>query len=52
MKLKSKTSRKREREGRRKGEREGEISRETETGRYYTVKKKFLLENFDELMNE
>ena len=30
----------------------GEISRETETGRYYTVKKKFLLENFDELMNE
>jgi hypothetical protein len=30
----------------------GEISRETETGRYYTVKKEFLLENFDELMNE
>ena len=30
----------------------GEISRESETGRYYTVKRKFLLENFDELMNE
>ena len=30
----------------------GEISRETETGRYYTIKKEFLLEDFDELMNE
>lgn len=30
----------------------GEISLESETGRYYTVKKEFLLENFDELMNE
>jgi len=30
----------------------GEITRETDTGRFYTVKKKFLLENFDELMNE
>jgi hypothetical protein len=30
----------------------GEISRETDTGRFYTVKKDFLLENFDELMNE
>ena len=30
----------------------GEITRETDTGRFYTVKKEFLLENFDELMNE
>ncbi|WP_297100146.1 primase-helicase family protein [uncultured Draconibacterium sp.] len=30
----------------------GEITRETDTGRFYTVKKGFLLENFDELMNE
>jgi hypothetical protein len=30
----------------------GEITRETDTGRFYTVKKQFLLENFDELMNE
>lgn len=30
----------------------GEIARETDTGRFYTVKKEFLLENFDELMNE
>jgi hypothetical protein len=30
----------------------GEILRETDTGRFYTVKKEFLLENFDELMNE
>jgi len=30
----------------------GEISRETGTGRFYTVKKDFLLENFDELMRE
>ncbi|MDX8341700.1 DUF5906 domain-containing protein [Draconibacterium sp. IB214405] len=30
----------------------GEITRETDTGRFYTVKKEFLLEIFDELMNE
>ena len=30
----------------------GEITLETDTGRFYTVKKEFLLENFDELMNE
>lgn len=30
----------------------GGITRETTTGRFYTVKKDFLLENFDELMRE
>ncbi len=30
----------------------GEISRETTTGRFYRVKKDFLLENFDETMKE
>ena len=30
----------------------GDITRETSTGRFYTVKKDFLLENFDESMKE
>ena len=30
----------------------GDITRETNTGRYYTVKKEFLLRNFDESMRE
>lgn len=30
----------------------GEITRESTTGRYYTVKKEFLLQNFDESMRE